>query len=199
MRFDCDDCDDKKKEEEKKDEGFGKELMKTRSVIISDEISEELAQKVYAQIIVMNEQSKTDPIYVYINSPGGDADSGFGIYDMLRFIDAPVITVVCGLCASAAVTIFLAADKGKNYSTPNSRFLLHQPSTGVRGTASDMTITANEINKTRERYNKIVSEVTGKDMETLKKDADRDFWMSPEEALAYGLVGKIITSKAEAK
>lgn len=118
MRFDCDDCDDKKKEEEKKDEGFGKELMKTRSVIISDEISEELAQKVYAQIIVMNEQSKTDPIYVYINSPGGDADSGFGIYDMLRFIDAPVITVVCGLCASAAVTIFLAADKGKNYLPP---------------------------------------------------------------------------------
>lgn len=199
MRFDCDDCDDKKKEDEKKDEGFGKELMKARAIIISDEISEELAQKVYAQIIVMNEQSKTDPIYVYINSPGGDADSGFGIYDMLRFVEAPVITVVCGLCASAAVTIFLAADKGKNYSTPNSRFLLHQPSTGVRGTASDMTITANEINKTRERYNKIVSEVTGKDMETLKKDADRDFWMSPEEALAYGLVGKIITSKAEAK
>lgn len=199
MRFDCDDCEDKKKDEEKKDEGLGKELMKTRSVIISDEISEELAQKIYAQVIILNEQSRTDPIYVYINSPGGDADSGFGIYDMLKFVDAPIITVVCGLCASAAVTIFLAADKGKNYSTPNSRFLLHQPSTGVRGTASDMTITANEINKTRERYNRVVAEVTGKDMETLKKDADRDFWMSPEEAHAYGLVSKIITSKSEAK
>lgn len=199
MQFGCDDCDDKKKEDEKKEDGFGKELLKARAIIISDEISEELAQKIYAQIIVLNEQSKTDPIYVYINSPGGDADSGFGIYDMLRFVEAPIITIVCGLCASAAVTIFLAADKGKNFSTPNSRFLLHQPSTGVRGTASDMTITANEINKTRERYNRIVSEVTGKDLDTLKKDANRDFWMDPQEAVAYGLISKIITRKDEAK
>lgn len=199
MRFDCDDNCESKKKDEKKEEGLGKELMKTRSVIISEEISEELAQKIYAQVLILNEHSKTDPIYVYINSPGGDADSGFGIYDLLRFVEAPIVTIVCGLCASAAVTIFLAADKGKNFSTANSRFLLHQPSTGVRGTASDMEITANEINKTRERYNQIVADVTGKSLETLKKDADRDFWMSPQEAEKYGLVSKIITSKAEAK
>lgn len=196
MRFDCDDCEDKKKDE-KKDEGFSKELMKARTVIISEEISEELAQKIYAQLVVLNEQSKSEPIYIYINSPGGDADSGFGIYDMLRFIDAPIFTVVCGLCASAAVTIFLAADKGKNFSTPNSRFLLHQPSTGVRGTASDLTITADEINKTRERYNQIVADITGKSLEELRKDADRDFWMSPLEAEKYGLVSKIIRCKAD--
>lgn len=198
MRFDCNDCDNK--EDDKKDgNAIDQEMLKTRSVMISEEVSEELAKKVYAQLLLLNQKSSEEPIYIYINSPGGDADSGFGIYDMIRFIEAPVITIVCGLCASAAVTIFLGADEGKNYSTPNSRFLLHQPSTGVQGSASDMEITANEINKTRERYNAIVSEVTGKGMDTLKKDADRDFWMSPEEAVAYGLVGKIITKKEEAK
>ena len=198
MRFDCNDCDNK--EDDKKDgNAIDQEMLKTRSVMISEEVSEELAKKVYAQLLLLNQKSSEEPIYIYINSPGGDADSGFGIYDMMRFIEAPVITIVCGLCASAAVTIFLGADEGKNYSTPNSRFLLHQPSTGVQGSASDMEITANEINKTRERYNAIVSEVTGKGMDTLKKDADRDFWMSPEEAVAYGLVGKIITKKEEAK
>ncbi len=198
MRLDCDDCDDKK-DKDKKEEGFGKELLETRTIIISEEISEELAKNIYAQIIVLNERSKKKPIYVYLNSPGGDADSGFGIYDMLRFVEAPVYTVVCGLCASAAVTIFLAADEGKNFSTPNSRFLLHQPSTGVRGSASDMEITANEINKTRDRYNQIISDITGKKLDEIAKDADRDFWMSPEEALDYKLVSKIISSKADLK
>ena len=198
MRFDCNDCDNK--EDDKKDgNAIDQEMLKTRSVMISEEVSEELAKKVYAQLLLLNQKSSEEPIYIYINSPGGDADSGFGIYDMMRFIEAPVITIVCGLCASAAVTIFLGADEGKNYSTPNSRFLLHQPSTGVQGSASDMEITANEINKTRERYNAIVSEITGKGMDTLKKDADRDFWMSPEEAVEYGLVGKIITKKEDAK
>ena len=197
MRFDCDDCENK--EEDEKKGAVDQEMLKTRSIMICEEVSEELAKKVYAQLLLLNQRSEEDPIYIYINSPGGDADSGFGIYDMMRYIEAPVITVVCGLCASAAVTIFLGADKGLNYSTPNSRFLLHQPSTGVQGSASDMEITANEINKTRERYNAVVAEVTGKDMDTLRKDADRDFWMSPEEALAYGLVNKIIVKKSELK
>lgn len=200
MRFDCDGCDEPKKDDDKKDNsGIGKELLESRSIMVSEEVSAELAEKIYGQLIVLNNRSTTEPIYMYINSPGGDADSGFGIYDMMKFIEAPIITVVTGLCASAGVTIFLGADEGKNYSTPNSRFLLHQPSTGVRGTASDMEITANEINKTRERYNKIVAEVTGKDLDSLRKDADRDFWMSPEEAADYGLVAKIITNKSEAK
>ena len=195
MRFDCDDCDNK--EEDEKKGAIDQEMLKTRSIMISEEVSEDLAKKIYAQLLLLNQRSVEDPIYIYINSPGGDADSGFGIYDMMRYIEAPVVTVVCGLCASAAVTIFLGADEGMNYSTPNSRFLLHQPSTGVKGSASDMEITANEINKTRERYNSIVAGVTGKDMDTLKKDADRDFWMSPEEALEYGLVSKIIIKKSE--
>lgn len=199
MRQACNDGDCKDKKDEKKDEGLGRELLNARSIIISEEVSEELAQKVYAQLLVLNQRSKELPIYVYVNSPGGDADSGFGIYDMMRFIEAPVITIVAGLCASAGVTIFLGADKGKNYALKNARFLLHQPSTGVQGTASDMEITADEINKTRERYNQIVAEITGKSLDEIRKDADRDFWMSAEEAKKYGLVSKIITRVGEAK
>jgi len=199
MRLDCDDEDCKKKSEDKKDDSFGKELLNSRSIIISEEVSEELAQKVYAQLLVLNQRSKELPIYVYVNSPGGDADSGFGIYDMMRFVDAPVITIVAGLCASAGVTIFLGADQGKNYALKNARFLLHQPSTGVQGTASDMEITADEITKTRERYNQIVANVTGKSLDTLRQDADRDFWMSAEEAQKYGLVSKIIDKLDDAQ
>lgn len=194
-RLSCDECESKP---EKKEPGaLAKELLDSRSIIISEEISEELAQAVYAQILVLDMRSQTDPITVYINSPGGDADSGFGIYDMLQFAAAPIRTVVSGLCASAAVTIFLAADKGCNYCLPNARFLLHQPSTGIRGSASDIQITADEINKTRDRYNQIVSNVTGKKIDQIAKDADRDFWLSPEDALKYGLVTKIITSRKE--
>jgi len=118
---------------------------------------------------------------------------------MLKFFKAPVYTVVSGMCASAAILIFLGAKKGKNFSLPNSRFMLHQPSTGVRGTASDIEITADEINKTRVRYNQIVADICKKDLEQVSQDADRDFWMSPDEAKKYGLVSKVITSLAQLK
>ena len=189
------DCDEGKKKDNAP--SIGKELLDSRSIIISEEISEELAQSVYAQLIILNQRSQTDPVTVYINSPGGDADSGFGIYDMLKFIQAPVRTVVSGLCASAAVTIFLAAEKGKNVALPNARFLLHQPSTGIRGSASDIQITADEINKTRDRYNQIVCDVTGKSIDAIAKDADRDFWLSAEDAVKYGLVSRIVRSVKE--
>lgn len=188
-------------DEEKKDDQVAKslqaEMLDSRTLIISEEISPELANRLFAQIVLLNQKSEKDPIYVYINSPGGCADSGFAIYDMLRFFPAPVITVCSGLCASAAVIIFLAAEKGKNYSLPNSRFLLHQPSTGVRGSASDIQITADEIIKTRVRYNAIVAEATAKTIEDITEHADRDFWMSPEEANDYGLVSKIVTGLKE--
>ena len=188
-------------DEEKKDDQVAKslqaEMLDSRTLIISEEISPELANRLFAQIVLLNQKSEKDPIYVYINSPGGCADSGFAIYDVLRFFPAPVITVCSGLCASAAVIIFLAAEKGKNYSLANSRFLLHQPSTGVRGSASDIQITADEIIKTRVRYNAIVAENTGKTIDDVTAHADRDFWMSPEEATEYGLVSKVVTSRKE--
>lgn len=192
---------DSDKEKDKKDssQGLQNEIFESRTIIISEEVSPELAKKVFSQLVILNQRSTKDPIKVYINSPGGCADSGFAIYDMFKFFEAPVITIISGMCASAAVMIFLGADKGKNYSLPNSRFLLHQPSTGIRGSASDIQITADEIEKTRVRYNEVVAGVTGKTADQVSNDADRDFWMSPQEAAKYGLVKKVITSIKEAK
>jgi ATP-dependent Clp protease protease subunit len=191
--------EDEEKKNEQDSSGMMKEMLDTRTIIIAEEISPELSRRVLSQLILLNRRSETEPIHVYINSGGGCADSGFTIYDMLRFFKAPVYTVCSGMCASAAILIFLAAKKGKNYSLPNSRFMLHQPSTGVRGTASDIEITADEINKTRIRYNQIVADITKKSLEEVSKDADRDFWMSPDEAKKYGMVSKVITSLNQLK
>ena len=179
--------------------GLQNEIIDSRTIIISEEVSTELAKKVLTQLVIMNGRSDTDAIYVYINSPGGCADSGFAIYDMMKFFKAPIVTICSGLCASAAVMIFLGADKDKNYSLPNSRFLLHQPSTGIRGSASDIEITADEITKTRVRYNEVVADITGKTVEDVTSDADRDFWMSPQEANEYGLVCNVISNLSEAQ
>jgi len=195
INFDC--KEDEKKDDKKENKGLQNEMLESRSIIISEEVSPELAQKIFSQLVILNRRSETDAIYVYINSPGGCADSGFAIYDMLRFFKAPVVTVCSGLCASAAVMIFLGADKDKNFSLPNSRFLLHQPSTGIRGSASDIEITADEITKTRVRYNEVVADITKKTVEDVTNDADRDFWMSPQEASDYGLVSKVISSLKE--
>ena len=199
IRMDDEENDKEPKKEDDTTKALQNEMIDSRTIIISEEVSPELAQKIFSQLVILNNRSKKDPIHVYINSPGGCADSGFAIYDMFRFFEAPVITIVSGMCASAAVMIFLGADKGKNYSLPNSRFLLHQPSTGVRGSASDIEITADEITKTRVRYNEVVAGVTGKKVEDVSKDADRDFWMSPAEAKSYGLAKKVITKISEAK
>lgn len=194
-----DNAESEKKDEKAEGKGLQNEILESRTIIISEEVSPELAKKVFSQLVILNRRSEEDPIYVYINSPGGCADSGFAIYDMLRYFKAPIITICSGLCASAAVMIYLGADKGKNYSLPNSRFLLHQPSTGIRGSASDIEITASEINKIRERYDGVVSDITGKTKKQVAQDADRDFWMSAQEGKKYGLVSKIITSISQAK
>jgi ATP-dependent Clp protease, protease subunit len=185
--------------EEKPEREFGlvRRLIKARTILISEVVSDKLARAVQAQALIMNDDDEKKPITVYINSPGGSADSGFAIYDILRFVKPPVRTVVNGLCASAAVIIYLAAAKDKRFATPNSRFLLHQPSTRVMGSASDIAISAEEIVKLRERYNSIVAAETGKTVEQVTKDADRDFWLSPHGAREYGLVGKIAKSMTE--
>ncbi len=197
----CSEIELKRKEDkDKKDkdsEGFGKRLLQARVIMISETITDKLARDVTAQCILMQEEDALAPITVYINSPGGSADSGFAIFDILRFITPPVRTICIGLCASAAVLIYLAAKKENRYSLLNCRFLLHQPSTTLFGTASDIEINANEIIKLKERYNRIVSQETGKPVEQINRDADRDFWLSAEEAKDYGLVGKIIQSHSE--
>jgi ATP-dependent Clp protease protease subunit len=177
--------------------GLLKRMLKARSIQVFEQVSDKLARRVVSQLILLQQDDEKAPVTVYINSPGGSADSGFAIYDALRFFKPPVRTVVNGLCASAAVIIALAAPKDRRFATPNSRFLIHQPSTMVMGSASDIRISAEEIVKLRERYNQIVGAETGRTAEQVTKDADRDFWLSPEEAHKYGLVGRIVKSYGE--
>jgi ATP-dependent Clp protease protease subunit len=182
---------------EKVEDRLLERLIKKRTVLISRVINEVTAERVIASLILMEEEDPNSPITVYINSPGGAADSGFAIYDVLRFARPQVRTVCSGLCASAALIIFLAADKGRRYALPNSRFLLHQPFTTAWGQASDLQITAKEILKLKDRFNSIVAEATGKEVEQISQDANRDFWLSAKEALDYHLVDKIIVSRKD--
>jgi len=192
MLYDPTLADDDEKEKDGGEGGLLKQLLKTRAIQVYEPISDKIARKVHSQLLLMQQQDEKSPITVYVNSPGGAADSGFAIYDALRFFKPPVRTVVNGLCASAAVMVFLAAPKERRFSLANSRFLLHQPSTFVQGSASDIQISAEEIVKLRERYNQIVAAETGKNVDQVTRDADRDFWLSPEDAKAYGLVGKVV-------
>lgn len=185
-------------EKEKKDgDALVGRLIKARVIMISEEITDKLARAVTAQCLLMQEDDKDAPITVYVNSPGGSADSGFAIYDILRFVTPPIHMICSGICASAAVLIYMAAEKDKRFSLPNSRFLLHQPSTQLFGTASDIEINANEIIKLRERYNSIIARETDKDVDQITDDCDRDFWLSASEAKDYGLVGNIVEKSSD--
>lgn len=174
-----------------------KELLETRTLIISQGIDAQLAKNLYSMLILLEKDDIEKPITVIINSQGGNADSGFGIYDMLKFIKPPIVTITAGLCASAAIIIYLAGDKGKRFALPNSRFLLHQPSTSAVGPASDLEITANQILKIRDQFNSIISSETGNDVKKITKDANRDFWLTAKEAVDYKLVSKIVESRNE--
>ncbi len=185
------------KEKEKDSGRLSSKLMKARSILVSEPISSHLAQKIYQQLLLLELDDPDKAITVFVNSPGGEADSGFGIYDMLRFVRPPIRTIVCGLCASAAVMVFLAGEKGQRLTLPNSRFLLHQPSSASMGQASDLEIASREILKLRERYNEIVALETGKKREQVDDDADRDFWMTASEAVDYGLANRVVTTRQE--
>jgi ATP-dependent Clp protease protease subunit len=141
--------------------------------------------------------SKTKPIRLFLNSPGGLADDGFAIFDMIRFIEAPVFTICTGLAASAATIVMVAATKERRLIMPHARVMLHQPSVGVRGTASDIAIGAKEILRVRHKANELFQKETGQPMEKIERDMHRDFWMSAEEAVAYGLVHKIVHNTRE--
>ena len=176
---------------------MSQKMVEARTILIAKPVDKELMEKVTAQLLVLSHVDATKPITVYVNSPGGDADSGFAIYDMMRFVKAPVRTVCAGLCASAGVIIYLGGEKGQRYCLPSSRFLIHQPSTYASGQASDIEITAREIVKIRDKYNEIVSAETGRPSKQILKDANRDFWLTATEAKEYGLVDKIVANQGE--
>jgi ATP-dependent Clp protease, protease subunit len=198
---DDDDEDDAPSEETKKSEGeesrMAEKFLRARTILVSEPISSDLAKRIYQGLILLESEDPEKLITVVINSPGGEADTGFGIYDMIRFVGPPVRTVVAGLCASAAVMVFLAAEKDQRFSLPNSRFLLHQPSSANFGQASDLEIASREILKLRDRYNEIVAHDTGKTVQQVTEDTDRDFWMSAQDAHEYGLVSKVVTHRKE--
>ncbi len=184
-----------KNEEQDRSRFIDRELLETRTIIISQGIDAQLANSIYSRLILLEKNDPDKTINVIINSQGGNADSGFGIYDMLKFIKPPVITLTAGLCASAAIIIFLAGDKGKRFALPNARFLLHQPSTSAVGPASDLEITANQILKIRDQFNRIIANETENEVKKITVDANRDFWLSAKEAVDYKLVSKIIETR----
>ena len=178
---------------------FAERMLKSRTILLSSGIDEETVEEVLRSMVLMEQDSQTEPVTLYINSPGGAADCGFAVYDILRFMKPPVTTVVTGLCASAGVIIYLGAVPERRLALPNSRFMLHEPRflSASYGQASDLAITAKELLKMKDRYNTIVAEATGKTLEVVSKDAQRDFWLSAEEAKDYGLVSKIVHSRDE--
>ncbi|MFQ3670761.1 MAG: ATP-dependent Clp protease proteolytic subunit [Verrucomicrobiia bacterium] len=172
------------------------ELLKARTLMIFGEINQEVAKAFSERILVLDRESN-EPIRVFINSEGGHVESGDTIFDMIRFVASPVKVIGTGWVASAGALIFAAAQKENRLCLPNTRFMIHQPLGGVRGQASDIGIEAQEILKMRDRLNQTFAEQTGQPLERIERDSDRNFWMSAEEAQAYGLVGRIIKSVKE--
>lgn len=186
--------------EEKKttapDPSLGEKLLKTRSVMISGEINKDIANDFAQRMLVLDAES-SEPITVYINSPGGDVDSGYAIYDMIRFVQSPVRVVGIGLVASAAALIYLSVPAERRFAFPNSTYLIHQPLSKLRGVAVDVDIYAKKIVQLREKLDRVISEATGQSLEKVAQDTERDCWLSSEEAKEYGIVGKIILSRNE--
>lgn len=172
-------------------------LLKQRTVILSGEINKDSAQDVISKLLLLSEEDAKKPIKLYIDSPGGDADAGFAIFDVIRFIEAPVIAICTGLTASAAVIVLLACSKERRMSLPNTRFLIHQPSTGIRGSAADIQIEASEILKLREKGNKLIADECGQSVDKVAKDTHRNYWMGADEAKEYGLVGTVVKRAEE--
>jgi ATP-dependent Clp protease protease subunit len=171
-------------------------LLKNRTVTLFGEINQEVARRTAEKLLALSFESD-DPITIYIGSPGGHVESGDTIYDMIRFIKPVVRTVGTGWVGSIATHIYLAPEKENRFCLPNTRFLIHQPAGGFGGTAADVEIHAREILKTRERINATIAERTGQPLERVAKDTDRDYWMSPEESVEYGIVGQIIQNMGE--
>jgi len=193
----CDDNEDEDREEKKQpSDPLITRMLKTRTILLSGEINKDMAEKTIRQLLLLDEENDK-PIRIFIDSPGGDADAGFAIFDMIRFVRAPVWTIGMGLVASAAAIIQLAAPKERRVGLPNSHYLIHQPLSGIRGVATDIEIHARELEKLREKINGLIADETGTGIEQVGKDTDRDFWMNAEEAVRYGLIAKTIQHREE--
>lgn len=171
-------------------------LFEARTVLLSDTITPKSATRCVEQLLALS-ATCDDPIHLIVNSPGGHVESGDMIHDIVKFIPSRVKVIGAGWVASAATTVFLAADKKDRFSLPNTRYMLHQPSGGAGGPAVDIAIQAREIVKIRERINSLISKETGQSLDQVSKDTDRDYWMTATEAKSYGIVGSIITKASD--
>lgn len=171
-------------------------LLKTRSLIISGEITQTLVEKVITQLLLLQDMGD-EPIKLFINSQGGHVEAGDTIHDMIKFIKPRVIVIGTGWVASAGITIYLAADKEDRYSLPNTRYMIHQPLGGARGPAADIKIEADEIIKMRGRINKLISDGTGQPLEKIEKATQRNYWLDAQEAKEYGIVNQVITKYSD--
>ena len=172
-------------------------LLKERIVFIGTPIDDVIANLIIAQILFLNMEEPGKDINVYINSPGGSVTAGLAIYDTMRFVKCDVATYCLGQAASMGSLLLAAGTKGKRYSLPNARVMIHQPWGGTQGTASDIHIQAKEILKLKEQLNQILVHHTGQTLERIEKDTDRDYFMSAEEAKNYGIVDAVITTRTE--
>ncbi len=171
-------------------------LFHARTILLTGGIDDRKARRVCERLLALAAENK-DPILLVVSSPGGHVESGDMIHDMIKFVEAPVKVLGSGWVASAGALIYAAAQTSNRYALPNTRFLLHEPRGGIGGQATDIEIQAREIIRMRERLNRIFAEATGQPFEKIKEDTDRDFWMSAQEAVDYGLVGKIIRHRSE--
>jgi ATP-dependent Clp protease protease subunit len=170
-------------------------LLKDRIIFIGQEIDDHLANLVVAQLLFLESEDPDKEVYLYINSPGGVVTAGLAIYDTMQYIKCPVSTICTGQAASMAAVLLAAGERGKRISLPHSRIMIHQPLGGAQGQASDIEIQAREILRVKEILNSILSNHTGQPLERIARDTDRDFFMSADEACAYGIVDKVIEKR----
>ena len=170
-------------------------LLKDRIIFLAEEIDDHVASLVVAQLLFLEAEDPDKDICIYINSPGGSVTAGMAIYDTMQYIKCDVSTICVGLAASMGAFLLSSGTKGKRYALPNAEIMIHQPLGGAKGQASDIKIHADWILKTREKLNRILSENTGQDLDTIEKDTDRDNFMSAEDAASYGLIDKVIAAK----
>ncbi|MCU0857027.1 MAG: ATP-dependent Clp endopeptidase proteolytic subunit ClpP [Pontiellaceae bacterium] len=170
-------------------------LLKERIIFLGTEINDDVSNLVIAQLLFLQSEDAEKDISIYINSPGGVVTAGMAIYDTMQFVKCPITTYCMGQAASMGAVLLTAGAKGKRFALPNSRIMIHQPLGGAQGQATDIEIQTKEILRMKKRLNEILADHTGKPIKTIEKDTDRDFFMSAEEAVKYGLIDEVVTKK----
>jgi len=171
-------------------------LLKERIIFLGSPIDDVVSSLIISQLLFLEAEDLEKDIFIYINSPGGIVTSGLAIYDTIQYIKPDVVTTCMGQAASMGALLLAAGTKGKRYALPNSRIMIHQPLGGAEGQASDIQIAANEILRTRESLNKILADATGKSLKQIEKDTDRNYFMSAQESLDYGIIDKVLDSRS---